>query len=210
MGRRSRLHPGGGRKPEKGQVAKSQELNTALLLLGMALLLGVSGEWAIARLAVFVRQVLGDDVGRVEFSLAGIQGLHSHAVLCIVVVAGPVMGTALALGLFSQFLQVGFNFTTEPLTPQLNRLNPVEGAKRIFSKRAFVELLKSCLKIAIVAYVAYSAIGQDLHRLQALLWVEPVQAAAFTMEWSSENRAVNRYMLTRLGRHRLSLSAVGI
>ncbi|NLY29173.1 MAG: flagellar biosynthesis protein FlhB [Firmicutes bacterium] len=167
---------------KKGQVAKSQELNTALLLLGMALLLGVSGEWAIARLALFVRQVLGDGVGRVEFSLAGIQGLHSHAVLCIVVVAGPVMGTALALGLVSQFLQVGFNFTTEPLAPQLNRLNPVEGAKRIFSKRAFVELLKSCLKIAIVAYVAYSAIGKDLNRLQALLWVEPIQAAAFTME----------------------------
>ncbi len=45
---------------EKGQVAKSQELNTALLLLGMALLVGISGEWSINRLAVFVRQVLGD------------------------------------------------------------------------------------------------------------------------------------------------------
>ena len=45
-----------------------------------------------------------------------------------------------------------------------------------------MELLKSSVKIAVVAYVAYTAIGKDLNRLQALLWVEPVQAAAFTME----------------------------
>jgi flagellar biosynthetic protein FlhB len=167
---------------EKGQVAKSQELNTALLLLGMALLVGISGEWSINRLAVFVRQVLGDGLGTVEFSAAGLQGLQSYAVLCIVAVAGPVMAAALVLGLFSQFIQVGFNFTTQPLTPQLTRLNPMEGAKRIFSKRAFMELLKSCLKIAIVGFVAYTAIGSDVNRLQALLWVEPVQAAAFTME----------------------------
>jgi len=167
---------------KKGQVAKSQELNTAFLLLGTALLVGVSWEWALARLAVYVRQVLGDGAARVEFSLAGIQGLQSNAVLCILIVAGPVMGTALLLGLFSQFLQVGFNFTTEPLKLQFSRINPAEGAKRIFSKRAFVELLKSSVKIAVVAYVAYTAIGKDLNRLQALLWVEPVQAAAFTME----------------------------
>jgi len=94
-------------------------------------------------------------------------------------VAGPVMGFALVLGLMGQLLQVGFNITAEPLKPQLSRMNPVEGAKRIFSKRALMELGKACLKIGIVTYVAYVALRNDIGKLPSLLWMEPVQAIAY-------------------------------
>ncbi len=49
--------------------------------------------------------------------------------------------------LFINYLQVGFLFTTKPLKIKLNRINPVEGFKRLFSKRALAELVKSILKI---------------------------------------------------------------
>jgi flagellar biosynthetic protein FlhB len=165
---------------KKGQVAKSQELNIALILLGMSGLLAMSGKWALGQMTAFTKQVLGGGLAGVEFSLGGLQALQSQAVLCILTVAGPVMALALILGVFGQLLQVGFNVTFEPLKPQLARMNPMEGAKRIFSKRALVELLKACLKIGIVAYVAYAAARGDLGRLPALLWMEPVEAMAFT------------------------------
>ncbi|NMB46794.1 MAG: flagellar biosynthesis protein FlhB [Firmicutes bacterium] len=165
---------------EKGQVAKSQEFNTALILLAMSGLLAINGQWALGRMIGFTREVIGSGLAGVEFSLGGMQALQARAVLCILTVAGPVMALALTVGLLGQLLQVGFNITGEPLKPQLSRMNPIEGAKRIFSKRALVELLKACLKIGIVAYVTYAAVRGDIRRLPSLLWMEPVQAAAFT------------------------------
>jgi flagellar biosynthetic protein FlhB len=164
---------------KKGQVAKSQELNTALVLLGISGLLTISGEWALRQMVGFMQQVIGGGLAAVEFSLGGMQALQGQAVLCILMVAGPVMGFALVLGLAGQLLQVGFNLTAEPLKPQLSRMNPVEGAKRIFSKRALVELGKACLKIGIVTYVAYTVLRNDIAKLPSLLWMQPVQAIAF-------------------------------
>jgi flagellar biosynthetic protein FlhB len=164
---------------KKGQVAKSQELNTALVLLGISGLLTISGEWALRQMVGFMQQVIGGGLAAVEFSLGGMQALQGQAVLCILMVAGPVMGFALVLGLVGQLLQVGFNLTAEPLKPQLSRMNPVEGAKRIFSKRALVELGKACLKIGIVTYVAYTVLRNDIAKLPSLLWMQPVQTIAF-------------------------------
>ncbi|NMB11092.1 MAG: flagellar biosynthesis protein FlhB [Firmicutes bacterium] len=164
---------------KKGRVAKSQELNTALVLLGISGLLTVSGEWALRQMVAFMQQVIGGGLAGVDFSLGGLQALQGQAVLCILMVAGPVMGFALVLGLMGQLLQVGFNITAEPLKPQLSRMNPVEGAKRIFSKRALMELGKACLKIGIVTYVAYVALRNDIGKLPSLLWMEPVQAIAY-------------------------------
>lgn len=78
-----------------------------------------------------------------------------------------------------QLLQVGFHVSTESLAPQLGRINPVEGAKRIFSKRALVELAKATLKIAVIGYMAYMAVKPDLGKLPSLLYMEPPEAAAF-------------------------------
>ena len=166
---------------KKGQVAKSQEINTALILLGMSGLLTLGGQWALGHLVRFTRETIGGGLMTVEFSLGGLQGMLAQAVLCTLTVAGPVMALALVLGVLGQLLQVGFHVTTEPLTPQLARMNPMEGAKRIFSKRALVELGKACLKITIVAYMAYVAVKPDIGKLPSLLWMEPVEAAAFAI-----------------------------
>lgn len=166
---------------KKGQVARSQEINTAVVLLAISAFLGWAGKWALGHLADFTREIIGGGLAAVEFSAGGLQAMQGQAVLCTLTIAGPVMGLALVLGVMGQLLQVGFHVTAESLTPQLARMNPVEGAKRIFSKRALMELLKACLKIGIVGYVAYLAVRNDIGKLPALLWMEPVQAAAFAM-----------------------------
>ena len=58
--------------------------------------------------------------------------------------------------LIVNYAQVGFLFTTKTLKIKLNRLNPIEGFKKMFSKKALVELVKSILKIVLVGYIAYS------------------------------------------------------
>ncbi|EEG76510.1 type III secretion exporter [Dethiobacter alkaliphilus AHT 1] len=82
----------------------------------------------------------------------------------------PVFAVSLIAGLAVNYLQVGFLFTTEPLNPQFNRLNPAEGFKKIASKRALFELAKSLLKVLMVGFVAFLFVRGNLENLLATLY----------------------------------------
>ena len=55
----------------------------------------------------------------------------------------PLMLTVLVIGMASQLLQVGFIVSSESVKPKLERIDPIRGLKRIFSRRALMELAKS-------------------------------------------------------------------
>jgi flagellar biosynthetic protein FlhB len=61
----------------------------------------------------------------------------------------------IAAGLLVNYFQVGFLFSAQPLTPDLSKIDPIKGFKRLFSLRALAELIKNCLKILIISVVVY-------------------------------------------------------
>src|SRR5690606_32665413 len=81
-------------------------------------------------------------------------------------------------GLVSQTAQVGFLFTTKPLQPKLERINPLAGFKRIFSKRAIVELLKALLKVILVTWVTWLLLRSKLAVFPELTMLNPADAVA--------------------------------
>lgn len=62
--------------------------------------------------------------------------------------------------LLSNYMQIGFVLSLEPISPKLERINPMQGFKRIFSRRSLLELIKSVVKIIVVAYVVYTSINK--------------------------------------------------
>ena len=140
---------------KKGQVAKSQELPSALILLLVVLLLWMFGK-------LFASSLLG--IFRHSFSEYMLWDLSMESVDLIFKQLSweafkltiPVFLIAVVAGIFSNFIQIGFLFTTEPLNMKLEKLNPIEGAKRILSMRSLVELVKSILKILITSSVAFT------------------------------------------------------
>jgi flagellar biosynthetic protein FlhB len=82
------------------------------------------------------------------------------------------MGMIMAVGLFINFMQVGINFTTEPLGFKLENLNPINGMGRIFSKRALVELVKSIFKILIIGSFVYNFLKDEILQIPKLLYLE--------------------------------------
>jgi flagellar biosynthetic protein FlhB len=70
--------------------------------------------------------------------------------------------------LASSFLQNGFVLSNEPLMPQLSRISPLAGLKRLFSMRSVVELLKGIFKIGVIGYVAFLAIYPELTHIKQL------------------------------------------
>ena len=68
----------------------------------------------------------------------------------------PILLLAVLSGVLVHVMQTGFLLTTETLKPKLNRINPIEGFKRIFSSRTLAELFKSTIKVAGLSYLVYS------------------------------------------------------
>ncbi|SDB88817.1 flagellar biosynthetic protein FlhB [Pelagirhabdus alkalitolerans] len=145
---------------QKGQVAKSQEINTAILLFFMFIAFMVIGSFWHERFTglyehVFTEYVLWD------LTPDTLHTIFVEVIGYMALTIAPAMGVAIVAGLASNLMQVGFLFTTEPLQFKLDKINPISGAKRVFSARAIVELLKSILKITVIGTVTFSIIWMN-------------------------------------------------
>ena len=143
---------------KKGQVRRSTEVNSTFCLMLMLATLMLLGPWFIRGLMEFFFDVLGG----VTIAPTGylldiqvVQGLLVATSLRVAVLVAPFLAMSLLSGIAINIIQVGFLFTTETLKPELNKINPISGFKRMFSVKSLVELAKSVMKIIILGLIAY-------------------------------------------------------
>jgi flagellar biosynthetic protein FlhB len=152
---------------KKGQVAKSADLNTAFILFFCFLVLMFLGNFfeknIINFFKIFLEEYLIMDVSN-DNLLPVIYFIGKS----LAIIIGPVLLIALISAIIINYAQVGFIFTTEPLSPKLNKLDPIQGFKKIYSIRALVELAKSILKISFVGFVAFSVIWMNIDKILLL------------------------------------------
>jgi len=107
---------------------------------------------------------------------AGEMAIHWAHVL---IKAGlPVIAVILAVGVAIGLGQSGAAFSFKPLSPDFNKVNPVQGFSRIFSLRTVVELVKSLLKLGVIGYVAYSDIAELIPAMPNLMQANPAAGVA--------------------------------
>lgn len=147
---------------QKGQVAKSVEVNSALVLLFAIIILQFAGLFLYSKISYLMRDVIGN-IHSIVVSSDNIGHLTLAVFFQVGLVLFPIMLLLMFIGMVAGYSQVGFLFTAEPLTPKFDKLNPFKGIKRvIFSKRAFVELMKGLLKITIIGIIGWSTINSYL------------------------------------------------
>lgn len=152
---------------ERGQILKSTEVNTAALLIAGAAFLqwGVGGmSHSIVELTRHTFQAPAVS----DFSEAEVQAKSLSLALYIIRLVGPMLLGLAFVGVVSNIAQFGFLLSGKSLSPQFSRINPLEGAKRYFSSRTLVELVKSIAKVGIVGLFAWQAV-QDKGPMLALL-----------------------------------------
>lgn len=153
---------------DKGQIARSADLNSALLLLGGLVGLRVFGPQMIGSLYDAMQKNLSVTEPSAGLTL-DIGRLVPEVGMILLGAAGPVLVLILALALIANLLQVGFLFTTEPLAPKLEKLNPISGVGRMFSSRTAMQLVMNLVKLAIVTVVAVVAVGDRLDQIMAAM-----------------------------------------
>lgn len=142
---------------KKGQVAKSSDVNTAFLILFPFLSLIIIGPFMRDRLIALIKHYYTENL-MLSLSLHNVSQLFIDMVTESAFVLLPILGVAFLAGMVSNTVQVGFLFSAEAVKPDLKKIDPVSGFKRIYSLRAIVELIKSILKISVIGLVTFSVI----------------------------------------------------
>ncbi|WP_010649285.1 flagellar biosynthesis protein FlhB [Oceanobacillus massiliensis] len=142
---------------KKGKVAKSQDINTAILLLFCFAALFIFGEFMLKQMTGLYQRSFTEFI-QWELTELSVQQIFNSAAVEAAKMLAPIMLVAIIAGFASNFMQVGFLFTTETLKFDLKKIDPIQGAKRIFSIRALVELLKSLFKIVLIGVITFAVI----------------------------------------------------
>jgi len=139
---------------KKGQVARSQELNAAFVMLMGFFVLRILWEFIYGNIAEYTIYTYSN-LAEQGTSLESIRAIFLGVMLLFAKTSLPVMLGIMVIGLGINLFQVGLVVSTEKLEPKLDNLNPINGFGRIFSKRSLVELFKSILKIIIIGFFLY-------------------------------------------------------
>ncbi|QNO16433.1 flagellar biosynthesis protein FlhB [Alkalicella caledoniensis] len=153
---------------KKGQVLKSPEISSAFTLLVTFSVLRFWIPFMFERLIGLIEFVLVNLI-HTEIDFTSALQLALLAIEEFAYLFAPIGIAVMAIGIIINYLQVGSLFTTDPLKMKFNRLNPIEGFKKLFSKKSLVQLVKSILKISAIGYVVYLIIRNHINNLPDII-----------------------------------------
>jgi flagellar biosynthetic protein FlhB len=164
---------------ERGDVAKSQEVNTWFVIAGGTLMLmAFSGSMANG-ITTTLRGLLANSWairvdGRSFTNVLGKLGVEVIAAVAI-----PLLVLALA-AVGGNLIQHRLVWSSEPLKPKLSKISPIGGLKRLFSKQALVNFIKGLLKLALIGAIMVALLWPERFRLDALVHTDPAAMLPLT------------------------------
>jgi flagellar biosynthetic protein FlhB len=166
---------------QRGQVSKSQDLNSSVLLLVSGLGLWVLGPMAMARLLEIMQLYVSESWAMMD-TPEYMQNLVIQGFLLTAPVVLPLMLLLMVGGFVINVTQIGFLYSGQAIQPKLNRINPIKGLQRYFSLRSFVELVKSLAKLFLIGYIVYLSIRNRVDELVNLMNMTPLDASLVAWE----------------------------
>lgn len=169
---------------EEGQAAKSQDLNTAILLIILFLCLRVFGGFMVDRLYETFHFFYGNisTYASEEFTVGRAMNLFTYGIRTIAFTILPIAFLALIGAFVVNVVQVKWKVTLKPLMPKLSKISPLKGVKRLFSKDKLFELLKAIVKIGILFYVAYISIRDEWGMIVNIYSLDVISALALIID----------------------------
>lgn len=165
---------------DDGQVAKSEEISTAILFIAAFYGLKIYfGGMYKKILEVFnYNYTLMGEMNQV-FEINFIKNHITYMFWQIILIVAPIFILVMVVGLIGSFVQVGWNPTTKPLKPNFNKLNPMKGMKNLFSSKVVMDLIKSIAKMALILYSMYSTILKERYAIFKIIDMELIESVIY-------------------------------
>jgi flagellar biosynthetic protein FlhB len=167
---------------KKGQIPKSADLNSAIMLCLSMYLIYIFSSSIMTQLKQITVATL-TNLDPTLISRENFHGFFSPYISVLFSILMPILLILLVCGVVINYIQIGFLFSLETIKPDFSKLNPadmIKGLKRIFlfDVKTLVELLKSLLKMLIVGWISYVVIMAHKDELLNLLGAEIPQSLA--------------------------------
>lgn len=145
---------------KKGQIPKSKEVALALTLLSSTIVIATLGGYVGNELKATMITFLNNYL-TTALDYNSLQKISVIVVWRLAVIFIPIVIPIMLMGVLANFLQTGALITSEPLKPDLKKLNPINGFKRMFSMRSVVQLLKDSALVTVLGFIGYKFIRDN-------------------------------------------------
>ena len=159
------------RARDEGNVALSREVPPLVTLALVWVMLVMVAPPRTRQLVEWMASFIGD-VHLFDVSDGGVAalGAAAHAAARVVL---PVALTAIVVGCAATMVQTNFLFTLSKLMPDISRISPQRGLKRVFSVHSLLEAGKALIKVLVVGIACWRVIAADIPQLQQAMQWEP-------------------------------------
>ncbi|GAW47188.1 type III secretion system export apparatus subunit SctU (plasmid) [Photobacterium damselae subsp. piscicida] len=147
---------------QKGQVAKSQEVVSSALILALIAVLFAFADYYMLHISALL--LLPSELAYQGFQDALLDVAIAIAKEMVYLLA-PILIVAALIAIMSNMGQFGLLFSGESVKPDIKKINPVEGAKRIFSLNSIIEFIKSILKVSLLSCIIWVTLRDNLNTL---------------------------------------------
>jgi flagellar biosynthetic protein FlhB len=159
---------------KKGSVAKSTDFISLAMLAALAVALFASGWDMLRHTLRLQRRILGHaGAGAAGFGSDAVAQWLGTLLAAMLNVLSPLFLCLLVVAVLANLFQTGPVFSFHPITPDLERLSPMAGIKRILSLRTLYESGKSVLKLVLLGMILYSAVRAAVPGLAGLGTADP-------------------------------------
>lgn len=149
---------------EKGQVARSKDLTSMASMGGIVMIFYFGGEYFFTALSNMAGGIMSMQYGSDPLHISRVAIIQSAQIIA------PIFLTSIILTLVTTVAQGGFVFKS--IEFKIDKINPINGIKRIFSLNGFTELLKSTLKFGVGAWLVYYIMKKDFNTFPMLSAME--------------------------------------
>lgn len=171
---------------KKGSVAKSQDLNSAVMLLFGFFTLLVMGGTAVEQMSAVLRRTLSE-APMMTIDHGSIGTIFSGAMTDLGMILLPMLAVFFVVGFVANVAQVGLKFSPEALAPKWGRLNPLAGIKKVMlSSHSAVELVKGIVKTIVLGIIGYTVIDDLIADAVTLVDSDIRSIARFLVAATSE------------------------
>lgn len=147
---------------KKGQVAKSKDVSLALTLLASTLVLNILSKYSVKSLGEDIISFFNNFLN-MNLSYGNLQNLSMTVLYRMAIIILPMILPIMIMGVLANFLQTGFILTKDTIKPDLSKLNPINGFKRMFSVRTAAELVKDIFLVTVIGYIGYSYVKSNFN-----------------------------------------------
>ncbi len=149
-----------------GNVCKSKDLNMAISLVAMFLILRVFSSYMGERFVGVFDEIytrIPDYASASAFNSSSVMGFFQTSLLDSLILVLPFFAAGFVVCFVVDLVQVKWKISTKPMEPKLDKFNPINGFKRIFSTKSLFELAKSIVKVAVIALIVYMTVNDKIN-----------------------------------------------